>query len=162
MHMNCITWPQNPSPPLDMKAERAETPRDTHGSPDARSQLTHNAALATLYPTLFMNTTVSLALPLPLKLYSWLHENNRESIFITACPFQMQSHFPPFKACLWWDKSEHTGTEKKKKKKPSPICAHFRLNMNWLVSPPVEAFLVSAGPGYLIWTWAFGSSEFIQ
>lgn len=67
---------------------------------------------------------------------------------------------PPFKACLWWDKSKHTPAWKEKN--PSPICAHFRLNMNWPKSPPVDAFLVSAGPGYLIWTQALGSPEFIQ
>lgn len=66
----------------------------------------------------------------------------------------------PFKACLWWDKSKYTPAWKEKN--PSPICAHFRLNMNWPKSPPVEAFLVSAGPGYLIWTQALGSPEFIQ
>lgn len=98
-----------------------------------------------------------------LKSYSWLYENNHESIFITTVSFQMQTLFPPFKACLWWDKSEHTPAWKEKKKRSfPPICAHFRLNMNWPKSPPVEAFLVSAGPGYLIWTQALGSPEFIQ
>lgn len=54
------------------------------------------------------------------------------------------------------------GRKKKKKKTPSPICAYFSLNMNWPKSPPVEAFLVSAVLGYLIWMQALGSQEFIQ
>lgn len=43
-----------------------------------------------------------------------------------------------------------------------PIWARFRLNTSWPGSPAAQDFLVPAGPGYLIWTRALGSREFIQ
>lgn len=89
------------------------------------------------------------------------HIHGSMRTIITACPFQMQTTFSPFKAyTIWWDKSEKH--QQGKKKILPPICTHFRLNMNWPKSPLVDEFLVSAVLGYLIWTLALGSLEFIQ
>lgn len=134
----------------------------THTKKHRCIQQTHNTT-RTASSITFTNKTVSSACSFSNLIHD--SEKHQRNIFITVCRFQMQTFFPQVKACLWWDKSEHTPAWEKQtpqKIKTSPICAHFRLNMNWPKSPPVEAFLVSAGPGYLIWTQALGSPEFIQ
>lgn len=89
-------------------------------------------------------------------------KNNHDTIFITACPFQVQTSSIQGIFMMREVRAPTSIQRINNKKKTPPICAHFRLNMNWTMSPPFEAVLASAVLGYLIWTPALGSQKFIQ
>lgn len=133
---------------VDVKLRLIPSHSQMHSNHDTRRFISHFHKHACV----FSPSSLSLSS------YLWLYENNHRNILITVCPFQMQT----FSSTIHWHIHTSMDRERGKKQTPSPICAHFSLNMNWPKRPPVEAFLVSAVLGYLIWTQALGSQEFIQ
>lgn len=162
---NVLRGPRSPLPlRYESRAHRDSlSPTHTEAWTHARGQ--HTTPHSPLYISHFSWT--QLCLSRFLSLSNHIHDSMRTIARAFSSPrvlFKCKATFLHSRH-VYDEISQSTPAWKIKKinkKEPSPICAHFRLNMNWPVSPPVEAFLVSAGPGYLIWTWALGSSEFIQ